>query len=542
MAVESHPGKERLQAFAEGRLGDDAFAAMESHLLACTECWEVIEAARPGHPLLGLLKGLPEQVRKPLLAGALTSPLAHGEATPPPELRDHPRYEILECVGRGGMGVVWKARHLLMSRAVAVKVIRPALLRSPSAVRRFRSEVEAAASLDHPNIVRAYDAERVEGVHFLVMEFVEGVDLARLVRERGPLPVAEACEYARQVALALQHAGERGMVHRDIKPHNLMRTPEGVVKVLDFGLAAFFASQEEFVGEAVSSTDDPSVTRLAEGCGTPDYISPEQVRDSRAVDIRADIYSLGCTLYHLLAGKPPFAGGTGYSKVAGHLERTPRLLSEARADLPPALLEVLDRMLAKDPRRRFQTPGEVAEALAPFAAGEQGRPRVWLSRRKLLVGSLAGLGAVAGGWWLRDRRVPQAREILRFVGHTDGIHSVALSPDARLVLSASKDRTLRLWSVVTGEEVGRLVGQAGVPLSVAFLPDGRGALAGSDQGEVWLWDVQTGKPIRRYVGRTGDIGTLTVSPDGRRIMTTGGPICFWDAETGEFTRLADEND
>ncbi len=541
--VETHPNVEQLQAFVAGRLGEGPRAAVEAHLLDCEGCWAVVEETESALPIAELLKTLPAELRARIAgAGCGSRPTTPQEEQPPAELRDHPRYRVLECVGQGGMGVVWKARHLLMNRTVALKVIRPALLRSASAAARFRREVEAAARLDHPNIVRAYDAEEVKGVHFLIMEFVEGADLARLVRERGPLPVAEACEYARQAALALRHADERGMVHRDIKPHNLMRTPEGVVKVLDFGLAAFLAS-EEVSDQTVPSTEDPSVTRLAEGCGTPDYISPEQVRDSRAVDIRADIYSLGCTLYHLLAGKPPFAGGTGYSKVAKHLERTPRRLSEVRADLPPALLEVLDRMLAKEPKRRFQTPGDVAEALAPFAVGELPQQGSRLSRRRLLMGAVAGVGAIAGGWWLWGRRVPRAREVRRLAGHADGIHCVALSRDSRLALSGSKDRTLRLWSVEAGEEVRRLEGHKGVVWSVAFLPDGKRAVSGTSVGEVWLWDLETGKRLRAYQGHNPDqVLSLCVSADGRRVMSSGGPLCVWETESTNPTVLTEDGD
>ena len=225
--VEFHPSADELRAFAAGRLDDASSAVLESHLLACNACWTVIDAAQASHPLLERLKRLPPE-RRARLPCQPVKPNAdapsHEPPAPPPDLTDHARYRVIEFIGQGGMGQVWKARHLLMNRLVAIKVVSPVLLQSASAVGRFRREVEAAARLDHPNIVRAFDAEQVGGLHFLVMEFVEGLDLARLVRDRGPLPVAEACGYARQVALGLQHAHERGMVHRDIKPQNLLRT------------------------------------------------------------------------------------------------------------------------------------------------------------------------------------------------------------------------------------------------------------------------------------------------------------------------------
>ena len=245
-----------------------------------------------------------------------------------------------------------------MDRPVALKVIRGDLLGNAAMVERFRREVKAAARLaSHPNIVAAYDAEQAGETHMLVMEFVEGTDLAELVERRGPLPVGEACEYARQAALGLQHAFEDGMVHRDIKPQNLMRTTRGQVKILDFGLARFASEVATQAG------------MTAEGMvlGSADYIAPEQIDDPHAADIRADIYSLGCTLYFLLAGRPPFPDGSLIQKLLAHSEKTPRPLAEIRADVPPELARVVERMMAKDPAPAVPDAGRGGPALAPFA-------------------------------------------------------------------------------------------------------------------------------------------------------------------------------
>ena len=264
----------------------------------------------------------------------------------------------MAALGSGGMGTVYRAEHRLMDRPVALKVIRGDLLGDPALVERFRREVRSAARLaSHPNIVTAYDAEQAGETHMLVMEFVEGTDLARLVDRRGPLPTGEACEYARQAALGLQHAFEDEMVHRDIKPQNLMRTTRGQVKILDFGLARF-ASEVGTLG---------GVTAEGMVLGSADYIAPEQIEDPHAADIRADIYSLGCTLYFLLAGRPPFPDRSLIQKLIAHREKTPRPIGEIRADVPPELAHVVERMMAKEPARRFQTPDDVARALAPFA-------------------------------------------------------------------------------------------------------------------------------------------------------------------------------
>src|SRR5262249_17860376 len=190
-----------------------------------------------------------------------------------------------------------------------------------------------------------------------VMEFVEGTDLAKLVKQQGPLPVALACDCVRQAALGLQHAHEHGMVHRDIKPQNLMRTPSDQVKILDFGLA--------LLASEVGSHD--AATTFGTALGTADYIAPEQAHDAHTADIRADIYSLGCTLYFLLAGHPPFPDGSLMQKLTAHAQHSPTPLATIRPDLPHGLARVLDRMMAKDPALRYQTPAEVAQALTPFA-------------------------------------------------------------------------------------------------------------------------------------------------------------------------------
>ena len=230
-----------------------------------------------------------------------------------------------------------------MDRPVALKLIRGDLLGNAALVERFRREVKSAARLaSHPNIVAAYDAEQAGETHMLVMEFIEGTDLAREVDRRGPLPVGEACDYARQAALGLQHAFEEGMVHRDIKPQNLMRTTRGRIKILDFGLARF-ASE---IGSQGGLTAEGMVL------GSADYIAPEQIHDPHAADIRADIYSLGCTLYFLLAGRPPFPGGGLIQKLLAHSEKTPRPLAEVRPEVPAELSRVVERMMAKDPSLR----------------------------------------------------------------------------------------------------------------------------------------------------------------------------------------------
>jgi len=272
-------------------------------------------------------------------------------------------YVLLELLGEGGMGQVFKAKNWKLGCIVALKLIRKERLANEDAVRRFHREIRAAAQLSHPNIVMAYDADEVNGTHFFAMECVEGSDLAKLIKQHGPMPVAQACDWIRQAALGLQHAHERGMVHRDIKPHNLLLTKQGVVKILDMGLARLTVAGED---------GDISTTMTQEGAvmGTPDYIAPEQAEESHTVDIRADLYSLGCTLYQLLAGKVPFPGGTLIQKLKKHQSNQPTPIEMCRSDVPPAVCAVVYKLMAKRPEERYQTPAELVRALETLPAAD----------------------------------------------------------------------------------------------------------------------------------------------------------------------------
>jgi serine/threonine protein kinase len=273
-----------------------------------------------------------------------------------------PGYEILEEIGEGGMARVYKARALRLQCLVAIKVSDPARGRDRELVARFRQEQHLALRLRHPHLVAAYDAGRVAGVPYLVLELVEGHDLAWLVGQRGPLPVAAACEVVRQAARGLQHLHEQGLIHRDVKPANLMLTPSGRVKVLDFGVAS------NLHGRAPGGrSPSPSLC-----LGTPDYMAPEQCLDSDAVDGRADVYALGCTLYELLTGQPPFADPaykSAFLKMKAHVETAVPPLRGLRPEVPERLAAVVDRMLAKDPASRFASLADVVVALRPLAAG-----------------------------------------------------------------------------------------------------------------------------------------------------------------------------
>jgi serine/threonine protein kinase len=271
-------------------------------------------------------------------------------------------YQVLDRLGAGGMGTVFKARHRRMKRIVAIKALSRKVAQNDKFIKRFQREVEAVARLNHPNIVMAHDADEADVGHFLVMEFVNGRDLATEVQQRGPLPIPEAVEYTRQAARALEYAHGQGIIHRDIKPANLLRDVSGVVKVADLGLARF----DETVG--TPSEDASALTQAGTIMGTVDYMSPEQALGLTNIDHRADIYSLGCTLYFLLRGEPTYQGPTMMATLLKHREAPIPSLAAVRPDVPVELDAVFRRMVAKAPADRFQTMTEVLLALETVAA------------------------------------------------------------------------------------------------------------------------------------------------------------------------------
>lgn len=270
-------------------------------------------------------------------------------------------YRLLSKLGQGGMGEVYKAQHTKLRRIVALKVLPAGVANQPAVITRFEREMQAVGTLDHPNIVRAFDAGESDGRHYLVMEYVQGRDLTQVIRDCGPLPIPEVCELIYQAAVGLQHAHDAGLVHRDIKPSNLMLAETGVVKILDLGLAL------------LNNTDSKGeLTSAGQVMGTFDYMAPEQAGDTHQVDARADIYSLGATLYKLLTGVAPFGDptfDTPVKKLTALAIKEPTPVQQRRNEIPQPLAAVLARMMAKDPAKRYTTAMEVATALASFTTG-----------------------------------------------------------------------------------------------------------------------------------------------------------------------------
>jgi serine/threonine protein kinase len=312
------------------------------------------------------------------------------------------------------MGVVYLAHNKLMARDEVLKVIGRQVMDRPGVLDRFLREIQAVAKLRHPNIVTAYHATRMGESLVFTMEYVPGYDLSQIVKSRGPLAIGLACNFVHQAALGLQHAHEEGLVHRDIKPSNLMFMRKGdrpLIKILDFGLAK----------ANIEGQRESGLTREGQMLGTPEYIAPEQIRDAQSADARADIYSLGCTLYYLLAGRPPFAGDSLWDIYQAHFSMDASPLNLLRPEIPAELAAVVTKMMAKDPERRFQAPAEVAKALAPFF-----KPAALRS-----VGSHADVSRM-------NQSVPPIRTEASRVGATTGEPASPLAPPARPAREQSK--------------------------------------------------------------------------------------------------------
>lgn len=294
-------------------------------------------------------------------------------------------YHMLEPIGSGGNGQVFKARHDKMNRLVAVKLLRPELASNRETVQRFHREIEVIGQLSHPNIVHALEAGPIGSVLVLVTEYIDGIDLDRLVKQSGPLPVFQACDYIRQAARGLAHAHQAGLVHRDIKPSNLIVSKPhagegaetiregigpGTIKIMDFGLARLL--------QPAAGSPTGNLTVLGGGAtvmqGTPDYMAPEQALDFHTADGRSDLYSLGCTLYFLLAGQPPFSG-TLAEKLVKHQQAKPPPIE--RKDLPDGFQAIVAKLLAKRPADRYQTPAELIQALTDLLSKEPPSGFTW---------------------------------------------------------------------------------------------------------------------------------------------------------------------
>ena len=600
------PTREDLLAYHVGSLPEDAAAAVIDHLSRCRACQAAVESFREvDDPVMAGLRRPdaivpfseePEHVRALVRAKAVSGGSASGRgkssgssAAKSGGGRQLGEYKLLAKLGQGGMGAVYKALHTKLQREVALKVLPKGHLASKQAIARFEREMVAVAKLDHPNVVRAYDAREIGSTRFLVMELVEGLDLSRLVERLGPLPVADACELIRQAALGLQCAHENGLVHRDVKPSNLMLTRDGTVKVLDLGLARIHSDQP--VGE---------ITDSGQFMGTADYTAPEQASDSRSADVRADVYSLGCTLYKLLVGEAPFAGPDypgPIQKLMAHLEKPVPPVRERRPDVPESLAFVLDRMLAKDPEGRFDTPGQVADQIGGFAAGAdlsallaraEGKPKPpivkpasteaplasaqvdthvspmsslsslisRLAKRpwkpwEIATGVAVAVLVTLVAWQMvihvrKDGRetvvrVPAGAEVTI---DRDGNADVRLPTGDTAVRAKRDELPTPPPSRMTGAAAQRgrlrstLTGHTNRVESLAFSRDGSMLASGSSDRTAKVWDLATGRLMQTLEEDTFHLRAVEFNRDGSTLFTGSnqGGISLWDVQSGEFRR------
>jgi serine/threonine protein kinase len=351
------PSQAELVAFNRGRLPAQRTDSVAIHIGICQPCEAALrELSDDSDLLIASLRGSctdelpfvqePGCARLEGRAWALFSGSSDARKQPPQRLG---QYELVRRIKGGGMGDVHEARHVRLERRVALKTLRGDRMHDPRLIARFQREMAAVGKVDHPNVVRASDAGDAEGWHFLVMDFIDGLDLAVIARRCGALPTADAAEIARQAALGLQSIHEHGLVHRDIKPSNLMLDVDGNVKILDLGLALLY--------EAPAPGDD--LTETGVGMGTADYMSPEQALDSHQVKIQSDLYSLGCTLYKLLTGRAPFETPqyrTPLKKMKAHVQDLPPPVQTYLPNIPAGLGDIVHQLLEKKANRRFATP------------------------------------------------------------------------------------------------------------------------------------------------------------------------------------------
>jgi serine/threonine protein kinase len=525
-------------------------------------------------------------------------------------------YRVQAPLGEGGMGMVFKAIQPKLDRVVALKVIRPQVLAArPEILSRFQREARAIAQLNHPNVVILFDADEANGTHFIAMEYVEGQTLEKMVRTQGPLSIKQACEYMRQSALGLQHAYEVGLVHRDIKPSNILVSQKtsgspasssslrlarpalvtvrdrdrigqvsasnaklsqtwGQVKVLDMGLARLTDGGEE---DRPAGEYTP-LTRAGALLGTPDFISPEQARDARNVDIRADIYSLGCTLYYCLTGKPPFPGGTDVQKLIRHQTDKPYPIEELRPGLPQDVHNVLSRMMEKRPEDRYPTPRHLSEALeqylnpalpstpvpaahsvaetppvadTPIPPRTPPRPvppaapppqtfrdtvpvpghsmRDTMPIPPGLADSLPEPGPASRT--TGQMTIPVTRPRAPIAAHAGLVGALAFSLDGRLLASAGIDGRIRVWDVTAAapREVTSFTRPGTEFQSIAFAPDDDYLVAGGTTrgtAGVWRWDLADGKHAEwgQYQGDKVSVPAVAFAPDGKRLAAAIGPF------------------
>lgn len=471
------------------------------------------------------------------------------------------KYRLLRPLGKGGGGSVFLSEHTDLRRRVAVKVLRGGSAAGDLSVRRFKREARAAAALDHTNIVKLFDFGVSHGVPYLVMEYARGKTVQQILDRRGPFDVSAAVYVVSQTAVGLAHAHARGIVHRDVKPLNLMVSADGGVKVLDMGLA-----------RALDNGEDRLTEQADEGviAGTIDYMSPEQC-NGLAADPRADVYSLGATLFTMLSGRAVFLG-TPAEKIAQHQTAAPPALDQLVPSVSGGLARVVEKMLAKRPSERFASCDEAVTALAPWCPPEPPPLGVldpnrtvslratrkattdWSagnSRRWRLAAWVCGAAAVLAvaigvGFAARptasasaDSDPPVGGEIL-LAGHTDNVNELVFTPDGKRLIGVDWSGAICVWDTATGQLIDRRMVKAGAcGNSVALTPTGRAVVCGTGMPTV-MWDLTSQERVITYEEQAERTWAAVPSPDGRRVLIAADrSVAVRDGDTGERVRAFD---
>ena len=539
--------RQRIAEFLGGRSSDEEAQWISHHADECESCAKLLaQLIDESDSALRLIDGFDEHLESEAAYCELRGRLLGG-ATPawtiPPLPMTLGQYELLEPLGQGGMGRVFKARHRHLKQLMAVKLLAPERLNDQEAVNRFLVEMEAVGRLRHPHLVRATDAARIDGMYFLVMDYEAGIDLGELLRRVPRIDVADACEIIRQAAEGLQFAHENGLIHCDIKPSNLFLTEQGIIKVLDLGLARIGTDRSNSLSKSVA--------------GTIDYMAPEQWIAGGAVDIRADIYGLGCTLHKLLTGHAPYEspGATLEDRRRSHRAAAIPSLSAIRTDVPAGLDAVQQRLLAKRREQRFAKPRDVAEALAPFSKGSR-LPRL-AKRAAPNLGDTVRMGD-ATNTSLSSRLLAPLRSKRRVFVALGLLLCLAAIIGVGLAIATHRDSDQILKPDVAAIAALPRVDLYGDPLppgaiarlgtlrfryrdifsAAAFSPDGQFVVGAGNGGILVMWECASGKLVQEF-SSYHQVQQLTFSGDGTTLATLDDDhaIRLWSRGNDRAKRL-----
>ncbi|MCX7611000.1 MAG: serine/threonine protein kinase [Ignavibacterium sp.] len=459
-------------------------------------------------------------------------------------------YEIIERIGIGGMGIVYKARHQFSKKIVAIKSLSPQFAADDDIRRRFINEAHILNKLDHPNIVKVFDLIELPDELHIVMEYVEGRSLDKIIgQEIGPIPYQKALPIFNQILDGISYAHKQGVIHRDIKPSNIIVTPDNRVKITDFGIAKL--------------QDTTQHTRTGTRMGTLYYMSPEQIRGEKEIDERSDIFSLGITLFEMLAGRLPW----GKKGELTEFEIMQKIVNEPLPDprdfypaIPERFVEAIRKATEKDKSKRIKSVDELYEIinqkdLVMTEEKVEDRPitfdffdkikikknyYIYLIPLILILLFFIYQLLFSGPNYSNFKSLKFLQES---IGHTSVINSVAFSPNGKILASGSGDKTIKLWDVQTGNLIRTLEGHNRWVTSVTFSPDGKILASGSVDKTIKLWDVETGELIRTLEGHNVDVWSVSFSPDGK-ILASGSmdnTIKLWNVETGENIKTFDEH-